>query len=302
MQDKGAVRTSETGVLGSGSDGTSATSNQCCESCEQGIPCFDPAALERARASGMSPAEGRPARIVVSGDQPIMRSALHLVIAARSGYEVPVETALCPKALGRLQDIGVDVLLLDFDLNDTSSDLPVRLQTLLSAVPNIPVLILTPDPEVEACQAAFRFGARGIVLKSKRIEDLFGAIDRIRRGDTWLEGPALQKLLGQSAAVKKTVLENDRIALLTRREHQIVEVVARGRTNRQVGEELFISDPTVRHHLCTIFDKLGVASRSELIVYAYRHGLADTPTRESEVPSAALRSSDRTRAAVTATV
>jgi DNA-binding NarL/FixJ family response regulator len=242
----------------------------------------------------------RPARIVICGNQPIMRSALRLVIAARNGYEVLLETAICPNALGRLQNVGIDVLLVDFDLNG-SEDLPVGLQTFLSAVPGVPVLILTPDPDAEACSAAFRLGVRGIVLKSKKVEDLFGAIDRIRRGDTWLEGPALQKLLGQSATARNAVVE-DGLTALTRREREVVEVVARGRTNRQVGEELFISDPTVRHHLCTIFDKLGVASRGELIVYAYRHGLADIPTRENEVPPAGLRSSDRTPASVTTSV
>jgi two-component system nitrate/nitrite response regulator NarL len=155
------------------------------------------------------------------------------------------------------------------------------LQALLSTAPAVPVLILTLDPDTEACHVAFRFGVRGIVLKSKRLDDLFGAIDRIRRGETWLEGPALQKLLLQNAKARTVSVEDSRIATLTKREREIVKVVAGGRTNRQVSEELFISDATVRHHLCTIFDKLGVSSRGELIVYAYRNGLADRKSLES---------------------
>jgi len=151
----------------------------------------------------------------------------------------------------------------------------------LAAAPSVPVLILTTDPDSEACHVAFRLGVRGIVLKGKRLDDLFGAIDRIRRGDTWLEGPALQKLLDQSMRGKKVSAEDGRIAQLTKREREIVKVVAGGKTNRQVSEELFISDATVRHHLCTIFDKLGVSSRGELIVYAYRNGLADRKSLEA---------------------
>jgi DNA-binding NarL/FixJ family response regulator len=255
-------------------------STQGCESCDRGVLCFDPSAVERARAS-RNTTEDRPTRVVLCSDQPIMRSALHLLVDTRSKYEVAIEAAICPRALRALDGIGIDVLLLDFDLSDGSPDRLARLEQLLSAVPSVAVLILTLDPDAEACQVAFRFGIRGIVLKSKRLEDLFGAIDRIRRGDTWLEGPALQKLLEQNLKVKKVRVEDTRIAQLTKREREIVQVVAGGRTNKQVSEELFISDATVRHHLCTIFDKLGVASRGELIVYAYRNGIADRKTLES---------------------
>ena len=251
-----------------------------CESCDRGILCFDPSAAERLRAS-RNITEDRPTRVVLCSDQPIMRSALHLLIDTRSQYDVATETAICPNALRILDGIGIDVLLLDFDLNDDSTDRLARLQSLLSAAPNVAVLILTLDPDAEACQVAFRYGVRGIVLKSKRLEDLFGAIDRIRRGDTWLEGPALQRLLEQGSKGKKVRAEDSRIATLTKREREIVKVVAGGRTNKQVSEELFISDATVRHHLCTIFDKLGISSRGELIVYAYRNGLADRKSLES---------------------
>lgn len=249
-----------------------------CESCNRGVLCFDTSAIEWAR-QGRDTAEPRPTRVVLSSDQPIMRSALHLLIDTRSNYEVAIESAICPNALRHLEGIGIDVLLLDFDLNDRSEERLATLESLLSVAPKVPVLILTTDPDAEACHVAFRFGVRGIVLKSKRLDDLFGAIDRIHRGDTWLEGPALQKLLDQGT--KKVSAEDGRIAQLTRREREIVKVVAGGKTNRQVSEELFISDATVRHHLCTIFDKLGVSSRGELIVYAYRNGLADRKSLEA---------------------
>ncbi len=263
-----------------GSIPVTADSTQGCESCDRGIRCFDASAAERAHAS-RNTTEDRPARVVLCSDQPIMRSALHLLIDTRSEYKVAVETAICSKALRLLYGIGIDVLLLDFDLNDCSADRLAELQSLLSAAPSVPILILTLDPDAEACQVAFRFGVRGIVLKSKRLEDLFGAIDRIHRGDTWLEGPALQKLLDQSSKGKNVRAEDSRIALLTKREREIVKVVAGGKTNRQVSEELFICNATVRHHLCTIFDKLSVSSRGELIVYAYRNGLADRKDLES---------------------
>jgi DNA-binding NarL/FixJ family response regulator len=251
-----------------------AASTHGCQSCDLGTVCFDPSAAERALVSRKS-TEGTPTRVVLSSDHPILRSALHLLIDTREGYEVSLECGICPNALRVMSGGDIDVLLLEFDLNDNSQQRLAGLERILASAPSLPVLILTTEPDADACSAAFRFGVRGIILKSKKLDDLFTALDRVRRGDTWLEGAALHKLLGQSSSQRKVPAEDSRISLLTRREREIVNVVAAGRSNRQVSQALFISDVTVRHHLCTIFDKLRVASRGELIVYAYRNGLAD---------------------------
>jgi two-component system response regulator NreC len=245
-----------------------------CRSCDVGNLCFDPSEAERARAA-RSATEEAPTRVVLCSDHPILRSALRLLIDTRSSYEVAFESAICPNAFRLLDGGDIDVLLLEFDLDDHSAERLAALERLLTAAPSLPVLILTAEPDADACHAAFQFGVRGIVLKSKKLDDLFTALDRIQRGETWLEGAALHKLLGQSSKVKSVRTEDSRISLLTRREREIVKVVAGGRTNREVSQVLFISDVTVRHHLCTIFDKLRVSSRGELIVYAYRNGLAD---------------------------
>ncbi|HEX9161929.1 MAG TPA: response regulator transcription factor [Thermoanaerobaculia bacterium] len=238
-------------------------------------------ALRRAaNLAGKSSEEGAPARVVVCGNQPIMRSALRLLVDTRPNYQVALDTDVCPTALLITRELNIDAVLLDFDLHDADPERLATLQALLEAAPSVPVLILTTDPDSDACHQAFQMGVRGLVLKSKTLDDLFGAIDRIRRGDIWLEGPALQKLLRQGSKPKQSS-ETSKIALLTKREREIVETVACGLTNRQVAQQLFISDATVRHHLCTIFEKLGISSRGELIVYAYRHNLADRKSLEA---------------------
>jgi DNA-binding NarL/FixJ family response regulator len=258
-----------------------AASTDGCPSCDLGTLCYDPTAAERARVS-RDAAQSAPTRVVLCSDHPIMRSALHLLVETRSGqYEVALESAICPNAFRLLNGADIDVLLLEFDLDENSAHRLFALQALLTAAPSLPVLILTVEPDADACYAAFQMGVRGIVLKNKKLDDLFTALDRIRRGDTWLEGAALNKLLGRSVQEKKVRAEDSHIALLTRREREIVGVVAAGRTNREVSQELFISDVTVRHHLCAIFDKLRVSSRGELIVYAYRNGLADLSSLDS---------------------
>jgi DNA-binding NarL/FixJ family response regulator len=253
-----------------------------CRNCDRATVCLGYASADRentlksAEAMPRTTEDGsRLTRIVLCSDQPIVRSALRVLIDRRSTYQVTIETAICPHAVRYVAALGIDVALLDFDLNDCSEERLETLRLLLDITPAAPVLILTADPEPEACHRAFEFGVRGLVLKSKTLDDLFGAIDRIRRGERWLEGPALEKLLGQSSKARKVNPEEARIAQVTKRERQIIEIVACGRTNRQIGQQLFISEATVRHHLYAIFEKLGVSSRGELIVYAYRHNLAD---------------------------
>ncbi len=205
----------------------------------------------------------------------MLRNALAMLISAAGQYRVVVEIANCAHALRHIAELGADVALVDFDLREYRPERLATLKEMLSAAPRLPALILTEDPDCDACRSALRTGAKGIILKCKKREDLFGAIDRVARGETWLEGPALEKILAEKSPAKACCPEESRIALLTRREREIVRVVARGHTNRQVGQQLFISGATVRHHLCAIFDKLGVSTRGELIVYAYRHQLAD---------------------------
>jgi two-component system, NarL family, nitrate/nitrite response regulator NarL len=265
--------------------GVGITSREQCRWCDRAGFCLGGFAADREvaihRAASVARKTAEGASVILCGDQPIIRSALGLLIGSRSDYRVAIETAICPHALELLVDSGSDVVLLDIDLNDCSEQGLAWLQSLLSAARELPVLILTADPEPEPCRLAFESGARGLILKTRPLEDLFRAIDRIRRGERWLEGPALEKLLSRSSRAARTDPEDTRIAQVTKREREIIQVVASGRTNRQIGQQLFISGATVRHHLSAIFEKLGVSNRGELIVYAFRHRLADRSVLEA---------------------
>jgi two-component system, NarL family, response regulator NreC len=257
-----------------------------CRTCNRSNDCIGSfaadrkAVLERAMTAARGAQDTSPTSVILCSDQLIVRGALRMLIETRGNYRVAIETAICPRALELLAGSGVDVVLLDYDLNDGSEQGLTRLRSLLSAAPDLPVLILSATPQPEACHHAFQFGARGLLLKSKPLEELFGAIDRIRRGERWLEGPALESLLRQNTRARRVSAEDARIAQVTKREREIIAVVASGRTNRQVAQQLFISGATVRHHLSAIFEKLGLSTRGELIVYAYRHRLVDRSTLE----------------------
>jgi two-component system, NarL family, response regulator NreC len=258
-----------------------------CLGCDRASACLGAssalrrAAVDQAIALAQKTSDGQPTTVILCSEQPIMRSALRLLIDTRSGYQVVLETVLCEHAVRELAGIGADVVLIEFDLIDASSVAVARLQSLLGAAGDVPVLVLTDDPDPEACHQAYEVGVRGLVLKKKTLDDLFGAIDRIRAGESWMEGPALQRLLQNALHARKPSDDEVRISKLTKREREIVAVLARGKTNQQVSDTLGISVATVRHHLCAIFDKLGIATRGQLIVFAYRHDLADRGALES---------------------
>ena len=122
-------------------------------------------------------------------------------------------------------------------------------------------------------------GVAGVVLKSSSSETLLDAIESVAGGTVWLQRDLLSETFGDSSHVRRSCSQAATIAALTQREREIIAVVSCGYTNRQVGERLHISEPTVRHHLSSIFGKLGVANRGELIIFAYRHRLVDEADR-----------------------
>jgi DNA-binding NarL/FixJ family response regulator len=171
-----------------------------------------------------------------------------------------------------------DVILLDLDLGDESGlDL---IQDLLEAAGQARVIILTGTRDPEAHQRALNLGAMGVVQKEKAPEVLLSAIERVHAGEAWLDPLLTARLLGQVAKAsrpKKPDPEAASIATLTPREREVVTLVGEGLKNREIAERLFISEWTVRHHITSIFSKLQVSDRVELILFAYRHGLAKPP-------------------------
>jgi DNA-binding NarL/FixJ family response regulator len=118
----------------------------------------------------------------------------------------------------------------------------------------------------------------GVVLKEKAAETLLRAIERVHAGEVWLERAMMASVLSQmTRASQQPDPEAAKIATLTTREREVIALIGEGLRNRQIAERLFISETTVRHHLTSIFAKLEVADRLELVIYAFRHALVRPP-------------------------
>ena len=190
--------------------------------------------------------------------------AFQLVGSASDGIEA---RALCA-------EFKPDIVLLDLDLKGTCSIdfLPTLIQNGTTRV-----VILSANRDQATLAAAVKAGARGVVSKEAPTEDVLAAVRTVHGGELWLDQTLMQVLLGQLVApAPKADPEAQRIASLTAREREVIGMIVQGKgaLNKDLAERAFISERTLRNHLTTIYQKLDVANRLELYVYATRHGLS----------------------------
>ena len=170
-----------------------------------------------------------------------------------------------------------DIILLDLMLGD--EDGLEFLPTLCEMSPRSRVLVLTGVQTTESHRSAIRRGAMGIVLKQQAAELLLKAIQKVHAGEVWIDRSMMGSVLEDVRTERNQAptVEETKIARLTPREREVVALVSEGLKNKLIGERLYISETTVTHHLSSVFSKLEVSDRLELIIYAFRHGLAKMP-------------------------
>ncbi len=220
----------------------------------------------------------KPIRILLVDDHVVVRAGLRLIIQSRAGMAIVGEAGNRNDALALAASEQPDIVLLDLDLGGDSG--VSLIAELIAAAAEARIIILTGLRDPAAHQKSVLLGAMGIVKKEKAAEVLISAIERVYAGEAWLDPSLMAGVLtemARSTKGKKTDLEADKIAALTNREREVIALIGEGIKNKEIAARLFISETTVRHHLTSIFDKLGVADRVELLIYAYRHGLASPP-------------------------
>lgn len=133
-------------------------------------------------------------------------------------------------------------------------------------------LVLTAKIETEQIVQALQLGARGVVLKDAATEILFKSIRAVMKGEYWVGRERISNLVEALQSLSRPGAATGRYGL-TERELQVVAAIAEGLTNREIATKLVISEQTVKHHLTSIFDKVGVSNRLELAVFAVHNGL-----------------------------
>ncbi len=217
-------------------------------------------------------------RVMIVDRDRLVREGLRMLMQSNPSLQVVAEAENGTEALDIVGTAKPDVVMLALELG-SESGVDV-LPGLLSASPGSRVLIVTHVKDAEEHRKAMISGAMGVVQKDLGSEVVFKAIQKVYAGEIWFDRSKLGSVLRdiqRTNSGKKADPVAAKIASLTRREHEVIALISEGLKNREIGERLFISETTVRHHLTSVFEKLEVSNRLELIIFAFSHGLANVP-------------------------
>jgi two-component system nitrate/nitrite response regulator NarL len=211
-------------------------------------------------------------RILVADDHAIFRDGLRKLLEVADDVQIVGEASNGVECVKMLAKLKPDILLLDLRMPEKDG-LGVLEEVNFDSLPTR-VIVLTAAEDDRDVVRAMRLGARGVVLKQSASDLLLKSIRKVADGEIWLDNRMTAEVID---AFKKSSESGQRREkpLLSDREKEIVQLVAQGFRNREIGEKLFISEQTVKNHLHNIFDKLGVSDRLELALYAIHHRLID---------------------------
>jgi two-component system, NarL family, nitrate/nitrite response regulator NarL len=228
-------------------------------------------------------------RVLLVCNQLLVRAGLRHLLE-RAGIVLAGEATTCQEALMLTARERPDIVVLDLD---SPTEAFVCLERLASAPEPARVIALS-DRNTALEHASFvELGAVGLVMKHETPEVLFKAIEKVHAGELWLDRTNTAHVLRRMTRRRlQQSAEAARIASLTKREHQIIALVGEGLKNAAIADRLFISEATVRNHVTSILDKLGVSDRFELAVYAFKQGLV-SPTTSRFDPPQKRESADR---------
>lgn len=210
-----------------------------------------------------------PIRILIADDHPVVRSGIRAVLGADPGLEVVGEAGDGTETLRLAETLDPDLVLIDITMPPEDGIRTAR--RLKEEHPGITVLFLTMHEDESLLREALRVGAAGYVIKRAEGSELIQAIHAASRGDIYVHPAMTRALLEQPVTT-----EHRRGAPafeLTPRELDVLRLLARGNTNRQIAELLGLSVRTVENHRANLMGKLGLQSRVELVSYAEEHDL-----------------------------
>ncbi len=206
--------------------------------------------------------------VLIADDHPVVRQGLHSFLQLQDDLEIVGEAADGLEAVEKVAELLPDVVLMDLVMPKVDGIAAIRRITALS--PSTRVLVLTSFSDDEKVFSAIKAGALGYLMKDSSPADLADAIRAVYHGEPSLDPAIAKKLMDQLSKGEEVIAEED----LTMREKEVLRLIARGNSNKEIAASLQISEKTVKNHVTNILQKLHLSDRTQAALYAVRRRMA----------------------------
>jgi NarL family two-component system response regulator LiaR len=210
-------------------------------------------------------------RVLLVDDHEMVRIGLAAVLGTEEGIEVVGEAGNGMEGLRLARDYSPDVVLMDLVMEGMDGIETTR--RLLEEMPECRVIVLTSFLDDEKMYPVIEAGAFSYLLKTSRASEIADAIRAAARGQSVLESQVASKMMNRFRRPPQVASQPHED--LTEREMEVLKLIALGKSNQEIADDLFIGIKTVKYHLTNLFGKLGVEDRTQAAIYAHRNGLAD---------------------------
>lgn len=207
-------------------------------------------------------------RILIADDHPVVREGLFAMLSRQSDFEVVGEARDGVEAVNKAKELSPEVVLMDLRMPEL--DGVEAMNQIKSAKPNTKFIILTTYSDDDYIFRGIEAGARGYLLKDAPREELFKAIRAVHRGESLIQPVVASKVLDRLTELSRRAPSGEE---LSERELEVLRLMAKGAANKEIGAELSIAQSTVKTHISTIFQKLGVNDRTEAVTEALKKGI-----------------------------
>ena len=211
-------------------------------------------------------------RVLLADDQALVRGGFRVILDSQADIEVVGEAADGKEAIRLTAELRPDVVLMDIRMPNMDGLEATRRIATASEAPRI-VMLTTFDAD-EHVYEAMRAGASGFLLKDLRPEDLAHAVRIVAAGDTLLANAVTRRLVERFVRRPPPGAQSD-LQELTAREREVLELIARGRSNAEIAAALFVSEGTVKTHVTHVLQKLGLRDRVQAVIFAYESGVVE---------------------------
>ncbi len=208
-------------------------------------------------------------RVLIVDDHPVVREGLRTFLGTVEGIEVVADASDGAEAVDLVAEHSPDVVLMDLSMPGV--DGIEATQRIVESQTSTKVIALTSFATDDKVFPAIRAGAAGYLLKEAEPAELAEAIRKVHRGESILHPNIAARLMADVAAATPRAHRTD----LTRRELEVLRLIAQGMSNRQIASELTVAEKTIKTHVSNVLSKLGVADRTQAALYAVQHGLAN---------------------------